>query len=155
FGKDADRLWFYYGGHGLQPPAQAPSAGPLIVPADVMDINRYVTYEPVGLEMFRVGMEDVAPKGQFYFVDACRDVLPPLGNKVVTQQAVWDVTNIDDAKLSTQVIVPATTAGQRAKEVRGHGLFGRALIAGLRGLGPDLSPPAELPPPGQVARMRL
>lgn len=155
FGKDADRLWFYYGGHGLAPPAQAPTAGPLVVPADVENLDYYVTTEPLGLENFRGAMEDVAPKEQFYFIDACRDVLPPIGNKVLSQQLVWDVRNVEDRILSTQVIFPATTAGQRAKELRGHGLFGKALLAALRGLGPELRPPAAPTLPGQVARRRL
>lgn len=155
FGKDADRLWFYYAGHGLAPPAQAPTAGPLVVPADVEDLDYYVNAEPVGLETFRGAMEDVAPKEQFYFIDACRDVLPPIGNKVLSQQLVWDVSNIEARNLSTQVIFPATTAGQRAKELRGHGLFGKALLAALRGLGPELRPPVAPVPPGQVARRRL
>jgi hypothetical protein len=100
-------------------------------------------------------MEDVAPKEQFYFVDACRDVLPPVGSKVLTQQLLWDVRNVDDERLATQAIFLATTAGKRAKELRGHGLFGRALVAALRGLGPQLRPPAAPTPAGEVPRRRL
>ncbi|HEX2059673.1 MAG TPA: caspase family protein, partial [Thermoanaerobaculia bacterium] len=144
-GKDADRLWFYYAGHGLAPPGSGPDAGPLVVPADVTNPDRYVTLEPVGLELFRGAMEDVAPKEQFYFVDACRDVIPVQGNKILTQQLLWDLRGLDEEMLAMQAVFLATTAGKRAKEVRGHGLFGRALVAALRGLGPDLLPP----PPGK------
>src|SRR5687768_2710030 len=154
-GKTAERLWVYYGGHGLAPSGQGTTAGPLLVPADVDDIDFYVNKEPVGLDTFREAMEDVAPKEQFYFVDACRDVLPPVGSKVLTQQLLWDVRNVDDERLATQAIFLATTAGKRAKELRGHGLFGRALVAALRGLGPQLRPPAAPTPPGQVPRRRL
>lgn len=154
-GKDADRLWFYYAGHGLAPPAAAPNAGPLVVPSDVQNIDIYMDMQPLGLEMFRGWMEDGNPKEQFYFVDACRDVLPVKGNKVLSQQLLWDVRNIDDDKLATQNILLATTAGQRAKEIRGHGLFSRALLAALRGLGPHLSPPLAPPAPGQRTQRRL
>ena len=154
-GKDADRLWFYYAGHGLAAAGQGTTAGPLIVPADVENLSRFVNQEPVGLEVFRGGMEDTPPKEQFYFIDACRDVLPSVGRKSLSQQLIWDVRDVTDEDLSTQAIFFATTAGARAKELRGHGLFGRALLAALRGLGPNLSPPTAPPAPGQVARRRL
>src|SRR5215216_1825782 len=52
-GKDADRLWFFYAGHGLAENAAAPGAGPLVVPADIDDIDFYINMKPLGLEMFR------------------------------------------------------------------------------------------------------
>ena len=152
-GRDADRLWFYYGGHGLAPPMQAPDAGPLVVPSDVDDLDFYTTTQPLGLETFRAWMENVGPKEQFFFVDACRDVLPASDNKFLGQQVLWDLRGIDDDMLATQAVFLATTAGQRAKEIRGHGLFGRALVAALRGLGPQLRPTP--PTPGKPARRRL
>ncbi len=154
-GRDADRLWFFYAGHGLAAPAAAPNAGPLVVPADIQDIDLYINMKPLGLEMFRGWMEDSKPNEQFFFVDACRDVLPVTGNKTLSQQLLWDVRNIEDDKLAMQNILLATTAGQRAKEIRGHGLFSRALLAALRGLGPHLSPPLAPPAPGQRAQRRL
>lgn len=154
-GKDADRLFFYYAGHGLAPPGGATDAGPLIVPADVEDLDFYVNFEPLGLETFRGAMQNVAPKQQFFFIDACRDVLPITGNRILTQQLLWDLRGIDDDSLSTQAVFLSTTAGQKAKEIRGEGLFGRALIAALKGLGPKLLPPSAPPPPGQPPRLRL
>ena len=153
--KDAHRLWFYYAGHGLAPPTQDTSAGPLVVPSDVDDLDFYVSSNPIGLETFRGFMQDVPPKEQFFFVDACRDVLPPTGNKVLSQQLVWHFRTIEDDLLATQAVFLATTAGQRAKEIRGHGLFSRALLAALRGLGPELRPPTAPPPRGERARSRL
>ena len=151
-GKNADRLWFYYAGHGLAPPGSAPDAGPLMVPADTEDLDDYVNDAPLGLEKFRGQMQDVAPREQFYFIDACRDVLTLPGNKILTQQLLWDVRGVDDDALATQAIFLGTTAGQRAKELRGEGLFGRALIAALRGLGPELLPPLS---PAPIPRRRL
>lgn len=153
--KDADRFWFYYAGHGLAAPGQDTSAGPLVVPADVNDIDFYINQEPVGLEIFRGAMQDVLPKQQFYFIDACRDVLPVTSNKSLVQQLAWDVRKIDDDQLSTQAVFLGTTAGQKSKEVRGKGLFGRALITALRGLGPQLRGPSSPPPPGETLRRRL
>lgn len=150
--KNADRLWFYYAGHGLAPPAASPDAGPIIVPADVTDLERYVSESPIGLEIFRAAMADVNPPNeQFFFVDACRDVLEVKGNKVLSQQLLWDVRKIKDDQLATQSVFFATTAGNKAREIRGNGLFSRALMAALRGLGPRLANPER---PGQT-RMRL
>jgi uncharacterized caspase-like protein len=137
--RAADRFWFYYAGHGLAPPGRDPAAGPLIVPADVDDIDFYVNQEPVGLEVFRGAMQDVPPRQQFYFLDCCRDVIA-IKDKVLSQTLLWDIREIDDDKLSTQAVFLGTTAGQKAKEIRGHGLFGRALLAALQGLGPNLEP---------------
>jgi V8-like Glu-specific endopeptidase len=153
--KDAERFWFYYAGHGLAAPGQDTAAGPLVVPADVKDIDFYVNQEPVGLEIFRGAMQDVPPRQQFFFVDACRDVLPVTSNKSLVQQLAWDVRRIDDDKLSTQAVFLGTTAGQKSKEVRGKGIFGRALLTALRGLGPQLRPPAAPPSPGEKPRRRL
>src|ERR1044072_2865527 len=151
-GKNADRLWFYYAGHGLAPPADSPDAGPIIVPADVSNLERYLGESPIGLEIFRSAMADVNPPNeQFYFVDACRDVLEVKGNKVLSQQLLWDVRKIKDDQLATQCVLFATTAGNKAKEIRGNGLFSRALMAALRGLGPTLRNPER---PDQT-RMRL
>ena len=151
-GKTADRLWFYYAGHGLAPPAASPNDGPLIVPGDIDNLERYVGDRPIGLEIFRGQMADVnPPKEQFFFVDACRDVLEVTGNKMLTQQLVWDVRKIKDEQLATQAVLFATTAGNKAKEIRGNGLFSRALMAALCGLGPEL----KSSPPGQAPRKRL
>ncbi|HVQ38256.1 MAG TPA: caspase family protein, partial [Pyrinomonadaceae bacterium] len=153
--KDADRLWFYYAGHGLAAPSQAPDAGPIIVPTDIENIERYVETNPIGLEIFRGWMENSKPKEQFFFIDACRDVLPTSDSKVLSQQLLWDVRSVDDDQLAIQNVFLATTAGQRAKEIYGHGLFGRALLAALRGLGPELRPPIAPPVAGQLVFRRL
>lgn len=125
--------------------AATPGRDRSIVPCDVANIDDYLNETPIGLEVFRGQMENVGPKEQVFFVDACRNAIPLKNNRILAQQVLWDVRGIDDDKLSTQAILLGTTAGQKAKEVRGRGLFGRALIAGLKGLGPDLRPPAAPP----------
>ena len=114
--KTADRLWVSYGGHGLAPSGQGTTAGPLIVPADVDNLDYYVNIEPVGLDTFREAMEDVPPKEQFYFVDACRDVLPPIGNKVLTNSssgtcATWTTS---DWRRRPSFLPPRRGSGRRS-----------------------------------------
>ena len=145
-GEGADRLWFYYAGHGLAPPAASPEAGPVIVPSDVDDLTYYLDEEaPIGLELHRQRMQNAPPREQLYIVDACRDVIHVADGQVVTQQLIWDPPKEDAAfvsSLATQVVFLASTAGERAREVRGQGVFAKVLLAGLRGAGPELSRPA-------------
>ena len=145
-GDEADRLWVYYAGHGLAPPAASPEAGPLIVPCDVDDLTYYLDEgPPIGLELHRQRMQNAPPRQQFYIVDACRDVIDVADGQVVTQALIWDPPKDDAAfssSLATQVVFLASTAGERAREVRGQGVFAKVLLAGLRGGGPELSRPA-------------
>ncbi|HKU37099.1 MAG TPA: caspase family protein, partial [Polyangiales bacterium] len=150
-GDGLDRLWFFYAGHGLSAPGETPAAGPLLVPADVDDIDVYLSEGPIGVESFRNAMQDQPPREQIYLVDACRDALPLQGNKLPTQGYFWDVARIKNDMLATQGVLLATTAGQRAKEIRGRGAFSKVLLSGLKGLGPDLDAPPS-PAPGQRPR---
>jgi hypothetical protein len=70
----------------------------------------------------------------------------------LSQQLVWDVRKIKDEQLATQCVLFATTAGNKAREIRGNGLFSRALMAALRGLGPKLEKPER---PGQTRKRLL
>ncbi|MFZ6181198.1 trypsin-like peptidase domain-containing protein [Nannocystis pusilla] len=135
-----DRLWFYYAGHGLAPPGTSPEAGPLMVPADVEDLGLYAR-SPIGIELFREAMQEKPPREQFYFVDACRDVLELPGNKALSQHLIWNDKKLPANTLAMQAVLFAATAGERAKEIRGKGVFGRVLMAGLHGRGPKLEPP--------------
>ena len=145
-GDGVDRLWLYYAGHGLAPPAASPEAGPLIIPCDVDDLAFYLDEgPPIGLELHRQRMQNAPPHQQLYVVDACRDVIKVADGHVVTQALIWDPPKDDAAlasNLATQVVFLASTAGERAREVRGEGVFAKVLLAGLRGAGPELSPPA-------------
>src|SRR5262249_46225967 len=67
----------------------------------------------------------------------------------------WDVRQVSDEQLATQGVLFATTAGARAKELRGRGVFSRALLRGLSGVGPDLLPPSAPPESGQPPRPSL
>jgi hypothetical protein len=51
-GKGADRLYFFYAGHGLSAPGGSPSSGPLIIPADTDDAELYIDAGPIGMGDF-------------------------------------------------------------------------------------------------------
>ncbi len=148
---DADRFWFYYAGHGLAAPGSAPEDGPVLVPCDIKNLDRYIDEKAIRIEHFREKMQDVAPPQQFFFVDACRDVLP-VKAKMLTASILWDLNKVEPNSLRTQAVFLATTVGQRAKEIRGHGVFSERLDAALRGLGPELADPLS---PLGVQHMRL
>ncbi|HEY6179107.1 MAG TPA: caspase family protein [Kofleriaceae bacterium] len=152
-GKGADRLYFFYAGHGLSAPGRAPSIGPLIIPADTDDADAYIDAGPIGMDDFREAMQAQPPKEQIYFVDACRDAVPMRGASVQTQSRFWDVSKTTSDELATQAVLLATTAGQRAKEIRGRGVFSKVLIKGLQGIGPRLDEPLAYA--ARAARQRL
>lgn len=137
--QSADRLWVFYAGHGVMPPGEGPSVAPLIVPSDVTNLASYAAdRDALSLEYFRMDMEDKRPREQLYFIDACRNLYTP------TDGSFWWASRMftkQGENAATQVVFMATAAWQNAKEARGRGLFGRALTAGLRGLGPTLSRP--------------
>ena len=132
--RGADRFWFYYAGHGLAPAGGGPGEGPLMVPMDTHSLK----HDTIGMELFRQSMQDVEPKEQFYFIDACRDVLDVKESKTLTQRFYWDPRDINDNKLATQVVFFATTVGKKAKELRGQGIFSRVLLTALHGMGPQM-----------------
>ena len=137
--KGADRFWFYYAGHGLAPAGGGPSEGPLMVPMDTQSLK----HDTIGMEVFRQSMQDVEPSEQFYFIDACRDVLDVTETKTLTQRLYWDPRDINDNQLATQVVFLATTVGKKAKELRGQGIFSRVLLTALQGMGPKLEEPSD------------
>jgi V8-like Glu-specific endopeptidase len=137
--RGTDRFWFYYAGHGLAPTGAGPSEGPLMVPMDTHSLK----HDAIAMELFRQAMQDIEPKEQLYFIDACRDVLDVNASKTFTQRLYWDPRDINDNKLATQVVFLATTVGKKAKELRGQGIFSRVLLTALNGMGPRLEEPSD------------
>ena len=153
-GAGADRFWFFYAGHGAAPPGDDPSAGPVLVPADIDDIAVYLDGGPIGVEVFRDKMLAAAPSEQIYFLDACRQVIDPKTTVTMTNVAVWSPVAIKAAiekGVPTQAAVFATSTGQHAVEVRGRGIFTKHLLQALGGCGPKLLPPES--PPSQHMRL--
>ena len=73
-GAGAKRLWFFYAGHGLAPAGGGPDQAPIIVPADVKDLDFYRS-NPIDLSSWIREMQVSAPEYQVYFVDACRGIV--------------------------------------------------------------------------------
>ena len=136
-GAGAKRLWFFYAGHGLAPAGGGPDQAPVIVPADVKDLDFYRS-NPIDLSSWIREMQVSAPEYQVYFVDACRGIVVSEDVVTATKTLFFDLSKSNAGDQARQAVLFATTAGQLANEQGLHGLFGGALIDGLQGTGPAL-----------------
>src|SRR4029077_19048670 len=139
-GAGAERLWFFYAGHGLAPAGGGPDEAPVIVPADVGDLDFYRSSSPIDLSSWIRTMQVSAPEYQVYFVDACRGIVVSEDVVTATKTLFFDLSRSKAGDQARQAVLFATTAGQLANEQGLHGLFGGALIDGLQGTGPALKP---------------
>lgn len=135
-GKDEQRLYFYYAGHGLSAPgaARGDTQEPVLIPADVESIQRDSNLF-VGFSDIMPLLGAVGPREQFFFLDACRDFAledhrPGLGRAVGPYRPRGE-----DGATRAQYVLYATAPGKRAQEQEAlrQGVFGGALLAGLRG----------------------
>lgn len=134
----AERLWFFYAGHGIAPAGGGPNEAPVIVPADVTDLDVYRAY-PIDLGSWIGQMQVCSPEYQVYFVDACRGIVVSEDVATATTRLFFDLSKMKTGvPLARQAMLFATTAGQLANEQGLHGLFGGALVDGLHGTGPAL-----------------
>ena len=136
-GAGAQRLWFFYAGHGIAPSGGGPDEAPVIVPADVTDLDYYRS-NPIDLGSWIREMQVCSPEYQVYFVDACRGIVVSEDVVTATRTLFFDLTKVKPEAQARQAVLFATTAGQLANEQGLHGLFGGALIDGLNGAGPVL-----------------
>jgi hypothetical protein len=136
-GAGSHRLWFFYAGHGIAPAGGGPDEAPVVVPADVKDLDFYRS-NPIDLGSWIREMQVCAPKYQFYFVDACRGIVVSEDVVTATKTLFFDLSKVKPGGQARQAVLFATTAGQLANEQGLHGLFGEALIDGLNGAGPSL-----------------
>ena len=136
-GAGAGRLWFFYAGHGIAPSGGGPDEAPVVVPADVADLDYYRS-NPIELGSWIREMQVCPPEYQVYFVDACRGVVVSEDVVTATRTLFFDLSKVKPEAQARQAVLFATTAGQLANEQGLHGLFGGALIDGLRGTGPVL-----------------
>jgi Caspase domain/Trypsin-like peptidase domain len=138
-GAGAERLYFYFGGHGLSAPGVRKE--PVLIPADVkelpLDANLLLGFSEV---ITALGRSE--PDEQFFFLDACRDFglenfEPALGSAV----GPWTPPREDDAR-TRQFVLYATAPGERAYEQQalGKGVFTSALIEVLEGNHPVAAP---------------
>jgi uncharacterized caspase-like protein len=129
-GMGAERLWFFYAGHGIAPGGGGPDQAPVVVPTDVKDLDVYRWY-PIELGSWIRQMQVCPPEYQLYFVDACRGIVVSEDVATATQTLFFDLSKMKSGEQARQAVLFATTAGQLANEQGLHGLFGGALIDGL------------------------
>ncbi|MFI9815117.1 trypsin-like peptidase domain-containing protein [Saccharothrix variisporea] len=135
----ADRLFFYYAGHGLTSPGVEVGAPgePVLVPSDMVvwnrDKNLLVLFSAVVTEL-----RGVAPLEQFFFIDACRDLaLQDTFRPVVGSLGVaWVPVRGGTPVVADQHIMYATSLGRRAAANArlNQGVFTPLLMDGLRGV---------------------
>ena len=136
-GAGTQRLWFFYAGHGIAPAGGGPDEAPVVVPADVTDLDYYRS-NPIDLGSWIREMQVCSPEYQVYFVDACRGIVVSEDVVTATKTLFFDLSKVKPEAQARQAVLFATTAGQLANEQCLHGLFGGALIDGLLGTGPAL-----------------
>jgi hypothetical protein len=141
-GAAAQRLWFFYAGHGIAPAGGGPDEAPVVVPADVKDLDFYRS-NPIDLGSWIREMQVCPPEYHVYFVDACRGIVVSEDVVTSTKTLFFDLSKVTPAAQARQAVLFATTAGQLANEQGLHGLFGGALVEGLHGTGPALQADAD------------
>lgn len=138
-GRGADRLYFYYAGHGLSAPGVTKGGRqePVVVPADLeslkIDSNLLLSFSEI-MPCF-AGQE---PYEQFFFLDACRDFgledfVPGIGSV-----GPWIPPAADGRRRSSQHLLYATSPGQKAYEAS-LGIFTSVLLEGLDGKGVEMT----------------
>ncbi len=136
-GAGAQRFWFFYAGHGIAPAGGSPDEAPVVVPANVKDLDFYRS-NPIDLGSWIREMQVCPPEYHVYFVDACRGIVVSEDVVTATKTLFFDLSKVKPGGQARQAVLFATTAGQLANEQGLHGLFGGALIEGLNGTGPAL-----------------
>ncbi|MBC7263456.1 MAG: caspase family protein [Chloroflexi bacterium] len=139
--QGADRLYFYFAGHGLSAPdvSYGGPLEPVMIPADVESI-RMDSRLLIGFSDVFPPFANVDPAEQFFFIDACRDFeledfKPAVGRSV----GPWIPGRTEPGSRSAQYILYATSPGHSAyEETRGRGVFATALLDGLKGKGPAI-----------------
>ncbi|HLL02757.1 MAG TPA: caspase family protein [Myxococcaceae bacterium] len=130
-GTGGARLYFYYAGHGAAAPDSRDEV--VIVPSDVRSWRRDAR-RLIGFSELVVPLRDCGPEAQFFFVDACRDLLlEDFARGVGPVVGRWRGPASGEAPWRrAQYLLYATSPGGRALET-GQGVFGRLLLQGLKG----------------------
>ncbi|MDF3041021.1 MAG: hypothetical protein K0Q71_3727 [Thermomicrobiales bacterium] len=135
-GKDGDRLYFYYAGHGVSNPGTARGGPPepVIIPADVKDM-RVNAGLLIPFSAIITALSGSLPAEHLFFIDACRDfALEEFTSTISPASIRWQPPLVEGGQRAAQFVLYATSPGQRAYET-GRGAFGKALVAGLKGEG--------------------
>lgn len=136
-GAGGEKLYFYYGGHGLSGPGAAKGLAqePVLIPPDVTSIQTDGALL-IGFSEIIPLLNGVQPQQQFFFVDACRDFgLEDFQAGLGRAVGPWMPSGADGGSMSAQFMLYATAPGKRAFEQNalGRGVFCTALLEGLRG----------------------
>jgi hypothetical protein len=136
WGKDGDRLYFYYAGHGCShPEATYNKDEPVLIFADVCDLPddyaRLLKFSEI------LGpLRSCGPSEQFFFLDACQDFalegIVAIGG-VGEGRFVRPLTTPKGEAMAKQYVIYATSPGEKAAVTKGKGVFGAALLRALRG----------------------
>jgi hypothetical protein len=124
-----ERLYVYFAGHGISAPGLGASAGPVLVPDDVTDLER--EHKKLhDLETWVDWLRTNGPEEQFWFVDACRNFVlderlqaPPIAGAWMPRTGI---------SARRQYALYAASPGQRASSTYGIGVFTSALLRALR-----------------------
>lgn len=130
-GADGERLYFYYAGHGASAPGARDEVS--ILPSDVRVFPRDAR-RIIGFSELLPPLQECGPASQFFFVDACRDLLlEDFTRGVAPVVGRWRGPAVSEApQRRAQYLLYATSPGGRALET-GQGIFGRLLLQGLKG----------------------
>jgi hypothetical protein len=139
FGKGADRLFFYYAGHGASVPGltEGGDPDPVLIPADVKRLHGQ-QHLFVRFSQIMPALISVEPRCQFFFIDACRDFALEGYRAGVGGGGHWappDQEPEAERETSDQYVLYAVSPGKRAQERRAlkKGVFGATLVTGLHG----------------------
>jgi Caspase domain/Trypsin-like peptidase domain len=120
----ADRLFFYFAGHGCSAPAANFDKEPVLIPADYQKRSHANRLLPLSVIIPELAKARVF-RQQFFFVDACRDFVPDdVLPGLLAGAKVYDAPH--------QYVLYATSPGQKAEE-RGKGVWTHYLLASLQG----------------------
>jgi uncharacterized caspase-like protein len=135
-GRGADRLYFYFAGHGSSAPKAVLGKGePVLVPGDVNDLADD-GYKLLGFSSVLTALGDADPPEQVFFIDACRDYAleqyEPTG--VGSGVGRWVGPNAKGGReRARQYVIYSTSPGEKAVEQRGRGVMAELLMNALAG----------------------
>jgi hypothetical protein len=130
--QGAERLYFYFAGHGLTARVAGRDESALVTPG----FDELHTDHSLAVRSLTEHFETTPFQDQFFFVDACRDI--PWENREF-EIGRWPVPRRRDpgAPPVQQFILYATSPGRKAKEVgfpgESQGAFSQVLMQGLAG----------------------
>lgn len=131
-----DRLYVYFAGHGMsgQKIGSVQGLRTVLVPADVTDFDNQGN-KMIDLDELRDYLRLVGPREQFYFIDACRNLLYERRPNIGTLG--W-AERVPQHARSQSTLYAVAELGEAGAARGGHGFLTEHLLAALRGDGSAL-----------------